>query len=70
LYNVRCQDFEFPVLVVLLYVHEATVCHIVELDLTTSDSPTAMLLPSLRAWFQCGMPYFDIRCTQAPSLLI
>jgi hypothetical protein len=25
------------------------------------DSPTAMLLPSLRAWFQCGTPYFEKR---------
>jgi hypothetical protein len=67
IFQVLCQDFEFPVLVVLLYVHEATVCHIVELDLTTSDSPTAMLLPSLRAWFQCGTPYFDILSMQ-PAL--
>jgi hypothetical protein len=48
------QDFEFPVLVVLLYVREASLCYIVELELTISDSPTAMFLPSLRARFQCS----------------
>jgi hypothetical protein len=35
---ISCQDFEFPVLVVLLYVRGASLCYIVELDLTTSPS--------------------------------
>jgi hypothetical protein len=58
-----CQEFEFPVLIVLLYVREACLCSVVELDLTTSDSSMVMLLPSLRAWFQVtlqrGTPSFE-----------
>jgi hypothetical protein len=40
-----CQDFEFPVLLVLLYVRVAGLFH-VELDPTNSHSPPAMLWPA------------------------
>ena len=41
-----CQDFEFPVLLVLLYVHVASLLYKSELDPTNSDSPPAMFWPA------------------------
>jgi hypothetical protein len=53
-----CQDFEFPVLLVLLYVRVASLFYIERVGPILTRLRQCSGLP-LRVWFLCGTPYFN-----------